>query len=115
MQADKRPVAREAVEKQLLRFLCASAEDAMGRHTICDRLNKYPWLDADNQVLFETIRDLLLTVPREILLHLPAALTRRGFPDISCDLLETSMPISVAEAHALAETMMRESQQRNDG
>lgn len=103
MQVDKRPVAREDIEKHLLRFLCASAEEVMARRTMCDRLSTYPWLDADHQVLFETIGDLLLTVPCEIVSHLPAALTRRGFPDLSCDFLHEPCTLDTASALTLAE------------
>lgn len=103
-------VSRIENEKQLLRFLCASNEDASQRRELVTRLNQYSWRDNEHQILFEAIGELLASAPQQILSHLPAALTRLGFPDISCDALAESPRINTAEALALADELLRASQ-----
>lgn len=95
-------------EKQLLRFLCAR-ENLADRQKLCRQLSKYSWRERDHQILFEAIGELLPTAPRQILEQLPAALTRRGFPDISCDGLAGSSTWDAAAAVALAEELLRAS------
>jgi hypothetical protein len=97
-------------EKQLLRFLCASDQNVAERQRVCRQLSKYSWRDRDHAILFEAIAELLSAAPREILAHLPAALTRRGFPDMSCDWLTRSAQLNGDEAFALAEELLRASQ-----
>jgi hypothetical protein len=97
-------------EKELLRLLCANGVSIVDRQTLRRQLTCYCWRDRDHGVLFETIGELLSAAPREILAHLPAALTRRGFPDMSCDWLAAPSELNANEAFALAENMLRASQ-----
>ncbi|HKF51559.1 MAG TPA: hypothetical protein VKB26_04555 [Candidatus Acidoferrales bacterium] len=103
-------VSRIENEKHLLRFLCASREEIAQRQKLFQRLTQYSWLANDNQILFEAIGELLATAPQQILSHLPAALTRRGFPDISCDALAEPSTMNAPAAFALAEELLRASQ-----
>jgi hypothetical protein len=97
-------------EKQLLRFLCASCENTADHRALCRQLSKYSWRDRDHAILFEAIGELLSAAPREILAHLPAALTRRGFPDMSCDWVAAPAELKADAAFALAEELLRASQ-----
>ncbi|MGB6484006.1 MAG: hypothetical protein WBE86_11025 [Candidatus Acidiferrales bacterium] len=110
MHSSEGSVSPIEAEKQLLRFLCANGEDSAARQKFWQRLSEYSWRDRDHEVLFETIGELLSSAPRQILAQLPAALTRRGFPDISCDFLFTPPQLSAAAALALAEELLRASQ-----
>ncbi len=110
MHSNEESVSPIETEKQLLRFLCASGEDVTARRGAFHRLSEYSWRDRDHRILFESIGELLSSVPRQILAHLPAALTRRGFPDISCDSVAAPGQLNAAEALALAEEMLRASQ-----
>lgn len=103
-------VPRTENEKQLLCFLCASNEDASQRRELATRMSQYAWRSNDHQILFEAIGELLHTAPQEILHHLPAALTRLGFPDISCGALAQPPCVNSAAAFALAEELLRASQ-----
>lgn len=92
-------------EKQLLQFLCATSEDIGQRRKLFQRLSQYSWRDNEHQILFEAIGELLATAPQQILAHLPAAVTRHGFPEISCDALAQSSGLNSASAFALAEQL----------
>jgi len=70
-------------------------------------LADYAWLDADNEILFEAIRQLFAQSPRDILAHLPAELTRRGFPDLPWEPLKQHSRLAGVEAVALASELLR--------
>lgn len=97
-------------EKQLLRFLCAGGEDIAQRREILQKLGQYSWCDNDHRILFEAIGELLSRNSLKILEHLPAELTRRGFPDFSCDALSAPALLNVEAALVLAEKLARASQ-----
>jgi len=103
-------VSRIENEKQLLRFLCANGGEIAPRRELFQQLRQYSWRDNENQILFEAISELLAATPQGILSHLPAALTRRGFPDISCDALAEPPRINAVAAFALAEELLHASQ-----
>lgn len=110
MHSKNTSVSRTKNEKRLLGFLCASNEDIAQRRQLFQRLSQYSWRDNEHQILFEAIGELLATAPQHIMSHLPAALTRLGFPDISCDALAESPCITSTTAFALAEELLRASQ-----
>ncbi len=109
MHSKNNPVSCAETEEQLLRFLCADGKDIAQRREICQRLRKYSWRDNDHGILFEAIGDLLARNSRTILEHLPAELTRRGFPDISCDALSAHSALNLDAALVLAEKLVRAS------
>lgn len=73
-------------------------------------LNNYHWAAPDHTILFECICELLARDPRKILEHLPGALTRRGFPEISYDSLGASPQMAMTDAFAHAQELLRASQ-----
>ncbi|MGH9865566.1 MAG: hypothetical protein ACRD4H_09160 [Candidatus Acidiferrales bacterium] len=91
----------------MLQFVCDAAGDASAREIVIRMLVDYAWLDAYNEILFETIRELFARNPREILDHLPAELTRRGFPDLPWEPLTQRTALTAAEAVALAGELLR--------
>ncbi len=97
-------------ETQLLRFLCATGENIAQRRRVWQQLSVYSWRDNDHRILFETIGELLARNSQAILDHLPAELTRCGFPDISCDALFVPAALNSEAALALAEKLVRASQ-----
>lgn len=109
MHSKNNPVSCAENEEQLLRFLCASGEDIANQRELVQKLRQYSWRDNDHRILFETIGDLLVRNSQTILDHLPAKLTRRGFPDISCDALATPPALDSHAAFALAEQLLRAS------
>ncbi|MGC1106399.1 MAG: hypothetical protein WA876_07660 [Candidatus Acidiferrales bacterium] len=100
---------REEAETNLLQLLCDANANANTRGRLLQILASYRWSAPDNSVLFECIRDLFMHDPKQILTHLPAALTRRGFPDISCGALAEPPRVNAAAAFALAEELLRAS------
>jgi hypothetical protein len=109
MQPKNTSVSRIENEKQLLRFLCASGEAVPSRREVLQRLAKYSWRENEHQILFEAIGELLAAAPQQILEHLPAALTRRGFPDTSCESLATPSAVNAGAALKMAEDLLRAS------
>lgn len=109
MEPNRRTKPRAERERQLLRFLCASETDAAIRKSVARRLADYSWRDADHEILFEAIGELLARDPRHILSELPAAITRRGFPDIACDWLAEDSGMDSADAMEIVEELLRAS------
>ena len=102
-------VSRAENEKSLLRFLCANGQAVAQRRQVYQQVAQYSWRTNENQILFEAIGELLTVAPEQILTHLPAALTRRGFPDVSCDELAAPSHLHAAAALKLAEDLLRAS------
>ncbi|HKV27960.1 MAG TPA: hypothetical protein VJN90_06780 [Candidatus Acidoferrales bacterium] len=94
--------SRAEREIRLLRFICDATRDKSEREILIRVLADYAWLDADNEILFEAIRGLFSRNTQDILSHLPAELTRRGFPDLPWEPLRQRSTLTAAEARALA-------------
>ncbi len=94
-------------ETRLLQFVCDATGNKSARGNVIRVLADYAWLDADNEILFEAIRQLFAQSPRDILAHLPAELTRRGFPDLPWEPLKQRSRLAGVEAVALAGELLR--------
>ncbi|MGB6822154.1 MAG: hypothetical protein WBE21_08745 [Candidatus Acidiferrales bacterium] len=99
--------SRADKETRLLQFVCDATEDKPARENVIRMLADYSWLDADNEILFETIRRLFAQSPRDILSHLPAELTRRGFPDLPWEPLKQRSRLAGVDAVELAGELLR--------
>lgn len=99
--------SRADKETRLLQFVCDATEDRSARGNVIRILADYAWLDADNEILFEAIRELFVQSPHDILAHLPAELTRRGFPDLPWDPLNQRSRLTGVEAAELAGELLR--------
>lgn len=109
MQPNPKENTRMESERQVLRFLCAGGADAAAQQNVARRLADYSWRDADHEILFEAIGELLAREPRRILRELPAAITRRGFPDIACEWLAEDSAMDSTDAMELTEKLLRAS------
>lgn len=99
--------SRAEKEMRLLQFVCDANEDTPSRGDVIRMLADYAWLDADNEILFEAIRELFARNSRDILDHLPAELTRRGFPDLPWEPLKQHSRLAGAETVELAAELLR--------
>lgn len=99
--------SRADKETRLLQFVCDAAGNKSARGNVVRMLGDYSWLDADNEILFETIRELFARNSRDILDHLPAELTRRGFPDLPWEPLKQRSRLAGVEAVELAGELLR--------
>ena len=102
-----RRLSRPEVECKLLRYACDATADPNTRKELLQLLLDYNWLDADNEILYESIRILFDVDPQRILFHLPSMLTRRGFPDISCKPLAGPSTLSSMSAMCMAGDVLR--------
>lgn len=102
-----RRLSRPEVEAKLLHYICDGTADRATRKELLRLLLEYSWLDADNEVIYESIRVLFDVDPQRILFHLPSILTRRGFPDISCKALAGPSLLSSMAAICLAGDLLR--------
>lgn len=105
--SDNVSASRGEREIRLLQFACDAAGHERSRGAVIRALVSYIWLDADNEILFETIRELFAQNPADILSELPAALTRRGFPDLPWEPLRKHSPLAPDDAVALADELLR--------
>ena len=99
--------SRADKETRLLQFVCDATKDKSARANVIRMLADHAWLDADNEILFEAIRQLFTQSPREILTHVPAELTRRGFPDLPWEPLKQRSRLTGDEAIELAGELLR--------
>lgn len=99
--------SRADKETRLLQFVCDATGNKSARGNVIRMLADYAWLDADNEILFETIRELFARNSRDILEHVPAELTRRGFPDLPWEPLKQPSPLAGFEAVELAGELLR--------
>jgi hypothetical protein len=102
-----RRLSRPEVESKLLEYVCDTTADPETRKELLQILLEYTWLDADNEILYESIRLLFDVDPQRILFHLPSVLTRRGFPDISCEPLAGPSMLSSMAAICMAGDLLR--------
>ena len=102
-----RRLSRPEVESKVLRYICDSTANRETRKELMEMLLGYTWLDADNEILYESICILFDVDPQRILFHLPSLLTRRGFPDISCKPLAGPSLLSSMAAICLAGDLLR--------
>ena len=101
------PQTRAELETNLLRFLCDGRSEIAARRRVLSIIEDYAWSAPDSAIFFECIRDLFERGPNHILPHLPADLTRRGFPDMSCEILAAPPTLRPASALALAKKLLR--------
>ena len=97
---------RAEMEINLLRFLCDARSEIVARRRVLSLMQNYCWSERDSTVFFESIRLLFERDPKQILAHLPAELTRRGFPDMPCEILAEPTGLNSTSALALAETLV---------
>lgn len=102
-----RRLSRPEVECKLLQYVCDVTAEREARQKLLNLLLEYTWLDADNEILYESIRILFDVDPQRILFHLPSVLTRRGFPDISCKPLARPSLLSSMAAICMAGDLLR--------
>lgn len=107
MQLRNRSVSRTKIETALLQFLCDAKSDHGTQSELLGILGSYNWAGQDNTIFFECIRELFAGHAAQILEHLPAALTRRGFPDISCAPLAAAAQLNPRNALALAQSLVQ--------
>ena len=97
---------RAKMETNLLRFLCAARSSADARLRVLLILQNYCWSTPDAAVFFECIRDLFACNSQTILANLAATLTRRGFPDMPCEILAKPSKLTSVSALKLAEKLL---------
>src|SRR5579864_1217283 len=110
MPSSQYRLSRPDIETKLLQYLCDSTKDLESRRTVLQTLVENNWLDADHEILYDSISVLFSVDPQRILFHLPSVLTRRGFPDISCKPLAGPCLLHSMAAICLANDLLRLSQ-----
>lgn len=105
MQLRDRVDSQARIETALLRFLCCAKAGRAARSELLRILAAYNWSCHDNTIFFECIRELFARHPAQVLEHLPAALTRRGFPDMPCESLAAPSNLTPTTALALVKTL----------
>jgi hypothetical protein len=85
-----------ALEREILRALCASPHLTAERGGLLRALASHDWGDAEHRVVYEALLRALICGSRALRLDLPATATRMGFPDV--DWGEYIKPCEVSQA-----------------
>jgi hypothetical protein len=95
------------MERDTLRLLCSSLLKPATRVEICRLLDSSKFLEPLQRVIFEEIRGLGDTDPKQLLQLLPARVTNRGFPDFDLQDLLTPKLVSEQEIEKLFQSALR--------
>jgi hypothetical protein len=71
-----------ALEREILRALCASPRLTSERGGLLKGLVSHDWKDPEHRVVYEALLRTLTRPSGELRLELPATATRMGFPDV---------------------------------
>ena len=94
------------MEKLLLRAMCQAAAGDHVWAIAARTLGTYRWRDPLHEALFAVLREIRSRNPLDLREHLPAALTRRGFPDVDWDEFFQPVALSAEEAKILVERLI---------
>jgi|ERR1700685_2637394 hypothetical protein len=71
-----------AVERKILRALCATGSDPADWNRFIARLAEHPWKAPEHRIVFEALRAIRSHDAATRREQLPAQATRMGFPDV---------------------------------
>src|SRR5271154_6613150 len=75
-----------AIERKILRALCAADSDPTDWDHLASQLSAYRWQEPDHKVVYDALRAIRSRDPRTRRDQLPAQATRMGFPDLDWSL-----------------------------
>jgi len=89
-------VSTTELEIAVLQALCAQPAGDAFRAQLVNILKGYRWEHTDHRVIYEALVEINSWDRETLRRELPAAVTRRGFPDIHCErfFTATATPIS---------------------
>jgi hypothetical protein len=94
------------IEKLLLRAMCQpGVRDSIWK-IASGPLKTYHWREPVHEALFGALRDLRARKPALLRELLPAALTRRGFPDVAWENFFDTATLSDEEARLLLRRLL---------
>jgi hypothetical protein len=82
MPSSNSPASTIAVERKILRALCATGIDPADWNRFIARLAAHPWKAPEHRIVFEALRAIRSQDATSRLEQLPAQATRMGFPDV---------------------------------
>jgi len=90
-----------ALERLVLRALCAGAGNAVDWERLASELSVYHWQDPDHKVVYQALRAIKSRDSKTRRDELPAQVTRMGFPDVDWSLYFESDGLSAPEIEEL--------------
>jgi hypothetical protein len=97
MDQNRPTITIAALERQILRALCAGGSDASDWDRLASALSAHHWQDPDHKVVYQALRAIKSRDPKTRRDELPAQVTRMGFPDVNWSLYFEGEELSVAE------------------
>ena len=90
-----------AIERKILRALCAAVSDPTEWDQLASQLSVYRWQEPDHKVVYDALRAIRSRDPKTRRDQLPAQATRMGFPDLDWSLYFESAGLSTNEIEGL--------------
>jgi hypothetical protein len=100
-------LSQTQIEKLLLRGMCQPEGGESAWTVAADALRTYRWREPVHKALFAALGDLLARKPALMRELLPAALTRRGFPDVPWEDFFKPLNLSEEDARSLLQRLLR--------
>lgn len=101
------PVELVEIERRVLAALCSQTGDHWVRERMRQSLAGHRWHEPVHQIVYEIVMSLPAAGSKAWRQHLPAWLTRRGFPDFDLASLFNAPPLSPREAERLVAQLKR--------
>jgi hypothetical protein len=106
MARDPTELSIVQIEKRLLRAMCQPGAGANIGKMASGALRTYHWREPVHEVLFEAVSDLGARKPTLLRELLPAALARRGYPDVAYDEFFEPGTLTDEEARELVRRLL---------
>jgi len=90
-----------ALERQVLRSLCAGIGTPKNWTRLASHLSGYQWRVPDHRVVYEALRAIKSCEPATRRDELPAQVTRMGFPDLDFSIYFDGEEFSAAEIEGI--------------
>jgi hypothetical protein len=90
-----------ALERRVLRALCAGVGAPDNWNQPASELSGYRWQDPDHKVVFEALRAIKSSDPKSRRDELPAQVTRMGFPDLDWNVYFDGEELPAAEIEGI--------------
>ncbi len=113
MAQNRSPSTIAALERQILRALCAGVSNAADWDQLASELRVHHWQDPDHKVVYQALRAIKSRDPKTLREELPAQVTRMGFPDMDWSLYFDAIELPTPEIEGLIRRLQQETDERS--
>lgn len=106
MDQNRADLSETQIEKLLLRALCQARVGDGVWTMVAAELKTYAWREPVHEAISRSLRDLRARKPSLLRELLPAALTRRGFPDVAWEEFLEPVNLTDEDARLLVQRLL---------